>query len=187
MKKSIKHFLFSYFIVGTLLLFFAFSNGLSFSLHYCDYCQQTKLFLYQHPNCCEESSHIHESEKQCNESCGCSHDKDSHADSFALSAFNHSDEEKTLHNTSESHGCSCTNHKCKTTHKYLRITSPYLHTIKTVILPTAIATFTEIEIAEEVEIVNFPNLRYNNNSPPLITNAGNRDFIHFISQQVLYA
>ena len=187
MKSSMKQHIYSFTLVGTLLLFFAFSNGLSFSLHYCDSCHQTKLYFYQHPNCCEESAHIHDSEKKCAESCGCSHEADSHENGIATNDIKGLIDQEA-HKSHHAHGsCSCSDHKCKTTHKYFRIASPFLLSNQVLTAPTLITLYQEIEILKSFDITIPIHTIRASNPPPLLTKAGERDFLHFISQQILYA
>lgn len=187
MKRSAKKYLYSFTIICSLLLFLAYSNGLSFSLHSCESCHQTKLFFYQHPNCCAESAHIHESEKKCAESCGCTCDDPSDKEDISFDANN---EIKVSENHLSGHNhknCNCTKHSCKTTHKYFRIAAPFVISNQTQLAPTLITLSNQIEILKCFDITpplyQIPAI----SPPPLLTKAGERDFLHFISQQILYA
>ena len=166
MKKATIHLLQSFILFGTLLFFVLFSSGLSFSLHYCDYCHQTKLFIFQHPNCCSESAHIHQSEKDCNENCctECHHETASH-----------------------NHQCGVAKHHCKTTHKFFRINAPYFGFSQPENQPICLDLFSMIAPAETSDNHITSYLPLSTNSPPTLTQAGDHEFLNFISQHLFYS
>lgn len=187
MNKATKHFLQSSILAGTLLLFLAFSSGLSFSLHFCDSCKQTKLFFFQHPNCCAESAHVHETEKQCNETHACckSHSVNEVAEN------RHNEESASCCSPKEreqkKEPCGCAEHACKTSHRYIRIASPFLSANQQLIAPTCVVLFTFEELFSfDIESIPFI-VDPISNPPPLLTKAGDSQFLHFVSQNILYA
>ncbi len=188
MNKATKRFLQSSILAGTLLLFLAFSSGLSFSLHFCDSCKQTKLFFFQHPNCCAESAHIHESEKKCNVGCSCS--KETVPNKNTIANIHHNENESCCSPKEISpikEPCGCATHTCKTTHRYIRIASPFVSASQQLIATTCITIFTPIELLNSCE-VSIPIIYIaTSDPPPLLTKAGDSSFLHFVSQNILYA
>jgi len=166
MNSGIKHFFQSFTLLSTLLFFVLFSNGLSFSLHYCDSCHQTKLFVFEHPNCCAESAHIHESEKECT---------DSHCD--CCKPNKHHQHEK----------CNTNHHCCNTTHKYIRISNPFISCFHSSMIPNCTKLDILIEAFHETELKIAPHESSITDSPPIITKAGDSSFLNFVSQHILYA
>lgn len=188
MNKATKHFLRSSILACTLLLFLAFSSGLSFSLHFCDSCKHTNLFFFEHPNCCTESAHIHDSEKQCNDHSCCS--SETHPTENEISNIHHDKSESccsTKKATPKKEPCGCAEHACKTSHKYIRIASPFLAANQQLITPACFSLFTPMEILSNYDVSIPVIVIPTSNPPPLLTKAGDSSFLHFVSQNILYA
>jgi hypothetical protein len=56
--------------VFLLVLFVAYSGGVGFSIHNCGHCQQKRIYLFQHPDCCSAAAeeHHHQADN-CGKSC----------------------------------------------------------------------------------------------------------------------
>jgi hypothetical protein len=165
MKTRGKHLINGLTVITVTFLFFIFSNGLSFSLHYCDACKKTKIFFIEHPNCCAESEHIHKSENECNANCGCCEHGKSHSEN----------------------ACGSSTHHCKTTHKFIRINAPYMGSIHPVSQPLCFCVFSLVAPSENCNEPNNAFIAPSSNSPPIITQAGDSQFLNYISQHLFYS
>lgn len=47
------------FTVCALALFITYSIGICFSIHHCEHCKSDKIYLLNHPDCCEASTYEH--------------------------------------------------------------------------------------------------------------------------------
>jgi hypothetical protein len=165
MKNWKKHLIYNTTVLVVLLFFFVFSSGLSFSLHYCDSCGQTKAFFIEHPNCCSESAQIHDSEKKCSNNCGCCENEQSQ----------------------NANSCCSAKHHCKTTHKFIRINSPYVVTSHSGSQPLCLDIFTLLSPTEAPDIKISFHFPQSANPPPTITQAGGDRFLNYISQHLFYS
>lgn len=165
MKKATKHILQSFTLFSTLLFFVLYSNGLSFSLHYCDACKQTKVFFINHPNCCAESQQIHKSEQECNCHSECSDHGDNHHGESICSAKHH----------------------CKTTHKFIRIYAPYVSGSTPSSQAICVDTFKPILPIETSDMKLHYSFIHAPSSPPMVIQAGGALFLSYISQHLFYS
>jgi len=160
-KKQSKNIIKKFVVITTLLIFILFSGGLSFSIHLCDACGTQKPYYFTHPDCCQESEHLHKAEKDCVEHCCCD----------------------TKHHNDANCG---TKHHCKTFHKYFKINSSFVKKDNLVkVQNDLLFSFSFLLNNYPLQIKKSEIQLYSDSSPPNIK-AGGESFLHFIVQNITY-
>jgi len=155
--------------VFLLVLFVAYSGGVGFSIHNCEHCDQKKVYLFQHPDCCYAATeeHHHQADN-CEKKC-------------------HHQEEKISEKGKTVNAPHC-QPCCFSEYQFYKIQGSYFASKYEKLVNIAdFAVFTEIipfDFARVIfEKIGFP---FKNPDPPPLLPGGER-FIVFSHQLLFYA